>query len=158
VFRQAATLASYGFCKAHAASFAHITYQSAFLKAHHPQAFYLGLLNAGRHVGSYPPSVILNEARRRGIPVNPPHVNAAGTTYEPDGAGIRVPLVVVNGVGPAVARRIVAERTRRGPFLSKPDLLGRISLPDRIVTALTLAGALDGLDDQWELTREVVGG
>ncbi len=135
VFRQVAAFASYGFCKAHAASFAHITYQSTYLKAHHPQAFYLGLLNAG-NVGSYPPSIILNEARRRGIPVYPPHVNVAGTEYEPDGSGIRVPLWVVNGVGPAAAGRIRAERRRRGPFRSESDFLARISLPDRIVKIL----------------------
>lgn len=157
VFRQAATLASYGFCKAHAASFAHITYQSAFLKTHHPQAFYLGLLNAG-HVGSYPPSVLLNEARRRGIPIHPPHVNASGIDYEADGSGIRVPLTAVNGVGPAMARRIVADRKKRGPFRSRGDFDTRLPLPERIVHVLSLAGALDGLDEEWTLIREVVGG
>ncbi len=65
IFAMVANFAGYGFCKAHAASFAHITYQSAFLKANYPVEFYLGLLNAG-HVGSYPKSVILNEAKRRG--------------------------------------------------------------------------------------------
>ncbi|MEI8181397.1 MAG: DNA polymerase III subunit alpha [Desulfomonile sp.] len=155
VFRRVASFASYGFCKAHAASFAHITYQSAYLKAHHPQAFYLGLLNAG-HVGSYPPSVILNEARRRGIPVYPPHLNASGTEYEVDGSGIRVPLVVINGVGPATARRIVAERRRRGPFRNRGDFLARVLLPDRIVKLFSLAGALDGLEEQeWGFMQEV---
>ncbi len=155
VFNQVAAFASYGFCKAHAASFAHITFQSAFLKAHHPQAFYLGLLNAG-HVGSYPPSLILNEARRRGIPVYAPHVNVSGLEYETDGSGIRVPLVVINNLGPAMARRIVAERNRRGPFRSEGDFLVRISLPDRIVELLTLAGALEALQDyEWKLIPEV---
>lgn len=153
VFRKVAAFASFGFCKAHAASFAHITYQSAYLKAHHPQALYLGLLNAG-HVGSYPPSVILNEARRRGIPVYPPHVNASGREYEADGSGIRAPLWVVNGVGAAVAGRIRAERLRRGPFRTQSDFLARISLPDRIVRVLNAAGAFDGLDEsQWELKQ-----
>jgi DNA-directed DNA polymerase III PolC len=155
VFGKVAAFASFGFCKAHAASFAHITYQSAFLKAHYPQAFYLGLLNAG-HVGSYPPSVILNEARRRGIPVYPPHLNASGLEYEQDGSGIRAPLVVVNGVGPAMARRIVADRQRKGLFRSRKDFLARLSLPDRIVDVLSAAGALDGLDEyEWGLRREV---
>ncbi len=155
VFRKVAAFASFGFCKAHAASFAHITYQSAFLKAHYPQAFYLGLLNAG-HVGSYPPSVVLNEARRRGIPVYPPHLNASGLEYEQDGSGIRAPLVVVNGVGPAMARRIVADRQRKGLFRSRKDFLARLSLPDRIVEVLSAAGALDGLDEyEWGLRQEV---
>ncbi len=155
VFEKVAAFAAYGFCKAHAASFAHITYQSAFLKAHYPRAFYLGLLNAG-YVGSYPAYVILNEARRRGIPVYQPHVNAGGLEYEAEGAGIRVPLAVINGLGPATARRIVAERKRRGPFRSLTDFPVRIELPDRMVETLTMAGALEGLQDQkWELIREV---
>jgi DNA-directed DNA polymerase III PolC len=155
VFRKVASFASYGFCKAHAASFAHITYQSAFLKAHHPQAFYLGLLNAGQ-VGSYPPSVILNEARRRGVPVYPPHLNASGLEYEMDGSGIRAPLTVVNGVGPEMARRIVADRKRRGPFRSEGDFLVRLSIPDRLLKVLVSAGALEGLEErEWRLTQEV---
>jgi len=155
VFEKVSAFAAYGFCKAHAASFAHITYQSAYLKAHHPQAFYLGLLNAG-HVGSYPAHVILSEARRRGIPVYCPHVNASGLDYEAEGAGIRVPLVVINGVGAATARRIVAERKRRGLFQGERDFLARLSLPDRIVDTMLLAGALKGLEEhEWELIPEV---
>ncbi len=155
VFEQVAAFASYGFCKAHAASFAHITYQSAYLKTHHPQAFYLGLLNAG-HVGSYPAYAILNEARRRGIAVYAPHVNASSLEYEAEGSGIRAPLVVVNNVGPAMARRIVADRKRRGAFRGERDFLARMELPDRIVEALSLAGALEGLEDkEWQLIQEV---
>jgi len=154
VFRRVAAFAAFGFCKAHAASFAHITYQSAYLKAHHPQPFYLGLLNAG-HVGSYPPHVILNEARRKGIPIYPPHINESGLEYAAEGPGIRVPLVVVNDVGPQMARRIVAERNRRGAFASREDFLARLELPDRIVRVLTLAGAMDDLDSEWSLTQEV---
>ncbi len=155
VFSMVAAFASYGFCKAHAASFAHITYQSAYLKAHHPQAFYLGLLNAGQ-VGSYPPSVILNEARRRGIPVYPPHVNASGTAYQPDGSGIRVPLTVIHSLGPTTARRVVTERMIRGIFRNRLDFRTRVALPKRIEEFLTLAGALDGLNEHdFDLIQEV---
>ncbi len=154
IFNRIAAFASFGFCKAHAASFAHITYQSAYLKAHHPQAFYIGLLNAGQ-VGSYPPYVILNEARRKGIPVYPPHVNYSGLQYEAEGRGIRVPLRVINGVGEATARRIIAERERRGQFSSLQDFLVRFSPPKRILGLLSAAGALERLDEEWTLIREV---
>ncbi len=154
VFRMVAAFASFGFCKAHAASFAHITYQSAFLKAHHPQAFYLGLLNAGQ-VGSYPPRVILNEARRRGIPVYQPDVNESGLDYKAEGEGIRAPFAVVNGVGPAMSRRIVADRERRGPFISREDFLARLSPPANIMATLSMAGAFEKLDGKLEPIREV---
>ncbi len=144
IFSQVASFAAYGFCKAHAASFAHITYQSAWLKAHFPQAFYLGLLNAG-HVGSYPASVILSEARRSGIPVQGPHVNHSTGQYEPEGNGIRVPLVVVHGVGPAITGRIVSEREARGRFSSLDDFEERVRLPARVMAVLDMAGALRGL-------------
>ncbi|MBU0516010.1 MAG: DNA polymerase III subunit alpha [Proteobacteria bacterium] len=144
IFGQVASFAAYGFCKAHAASFAHITYQSAWLKANFPQAFYLGLLNAG-HVGSYPASVILSEAWRREIPIQGPHVNHSTARYEPEGLGIRVPLVVVHGVGPATTGRIVEARAARGRFSSLDDFQERVRLPARVMAVLELAGALRGL-------------
>jgi DNA polymerase III alpha subunit len=86
-------------------------------------------------------------------------VNASGVEYQAEGSGIRVPLVVVNGVGPAMARRIVADRKRRGAFRSLMDFLARLDLPDRIVEALSLAGALEGLEEQeWQLVQEVCNG
>jgi DNA-directed DNA polymerase III PolC len=155
VFEQVSAFAAYGFCKAHAASFAHITYQSAYLKTHHPQAFYLGILNAG-HVGSYPAYVILNEARRRGIPIFAPHVNVSELEYRPEGAGIRAPLVVVNEVGSANAARVAAERKRNGVFRSVTDFAARLPLPERVMEALALSGAFNGLDEQrWETIRRI---
>jgi DNA polymerase III alpha subunit len=154
VFTHVSAFASYGFCKAHAASFAHITYQSAYLKAHYPQAFYLGLLNAGQ-VGSYPHSVVVNEARRRGIRIYPPHVNSSGAEYVAERTGIRVPLDVINGVGPAMARRIRANRERFGPFRNREEFLTRVPTPKRIEDILSIAGAFKGLEDyEWGMIQE----
>jgi DNA polymerase III alpha subunit len=154
VFTHVSAFASYGFCKAHAASFAHITYQSAYLKAHYPQAFYLGLLNAGQ-VGSYSHSTVINEARRRGIPIYPPHVNSSDSEYVSERTGIRVPLDAINGVGPAMARRIRANRHRLGPYQSREEFLDRVPTPKRIEDILSIAGAFEGLEDyQWELIQD----
>jgi DNA-directed DNA polymerase III PolC len=147
IFRQVAAFAAFGFCKAHAVAFAHITYQSAWLKAHHPRAFYLGLLNAG-HVGSYPPWVILNEARRQGIPIHLPHVNSSRLEYSAEGDGIRVPLIVIRGIGPGFAQRIVSEREKNGDFLSLEDFFIRVHLPTNARSRLILSGALEGLPDR----------
>ncbi|MCS0638332.1 DNA polymerase III subunit alpha [Streptomyces sp. LP05-1] len=70
---------SYGFCKAHAVSFAVPTYQSAWLKAHHPAAFYAGLLT--HDPGMYPKRLLLADARRRGVPVLPLDVNRSSVTH-----------------------------------------------------------------------------
>lgn len=154
VFNHVSAFASFGFCKAHAASFAHITYQSAYLKAHYPQAFYLGILNAGQ-VGSYPHSVVVNEARRRGIKIYQPHVNFSGFEYKAEGFGIRIPLEEINGVGPATARRIIANRERFGLFSNREEFLSRVAVPKRIENILSVAGAFEGMEDfEWEMIRE----
>ena len=72
--------------------------------------------------------MILNEARRRGIPVYPPHVNASGLEYLPESEGIRVPLTGVI-VGPETARKI------------------KVPVSRRVLEMLLLSGALEGLDE-----------
>ena len=143
IFAMVTSFAGYGFCKAHAASFAHITYQSAFLKAHYPLEFYLGLLNAG-HVGSYPKSVILNEARRRGFEVLGPHINFSHQDYTAENGGIRIGLLALNGLGPRFCERILRERDK-GPFTSIKAFCLRVNLPQEIILRLSLARAFLGL-------------
>jgi DNA-directed DNA polymerase III PolC len=143
IFAMVASFAGYGFCKAHAASFAHITYQSAFLKAHYPLEFYLGLLNAG-HVGSYPKSVILNEAKRKGIEVRTPHINDSHEEYTAENGAIRIGLSAINGIGPQFCKRILRER-ENGPFTSIKAFCLRANLSQEIILRLSLAGAFLGL-------------
>jgi DNA-directed DNA polymerase III PolC len=143
IFAMVASFAGYGFCKAHAASFAHITYQSAFLKAHYPLEFYLGLLNAG-YVGSYPKSVILNEARRRGFDVLGPHINYSHEDYRAENGGIRIGLLALNGLGPRFCERVLKERDN-GPFTSVKSFCARVNLPQEVILRLSLAGAFVGL-------------
>jgi DNA-directed DNA polymerase III PolC len=146
IFAMVASFAGFGFCKAHAASFAHITYQTAYLKAHYPSEFYLGLLNAG-HVGSYPKSVILNEARRCGIPVLGPHVNFSHMDYTADSGGIRISLLAIKGIGPNFAARIIKER-ETSLYNSLEDFCSRSNVPRPIQVKLFQAGALDGIADR----------
>jgi error-prone DNA polymerase len=79
VWRELASFASFGFCKAHAASFAVPTYQSAWLKAHWPAHFLAGVLT--HEPGMYPRRLILEDAREHGIPILPLDVNASQKTY-----------------------------------------------------------------------------
>ena len=113
--------ASFGFCKAHAAAFALPTYQSAWLKAHHPAAFIAGVLT--HDPGMYPKRLILNDARQLGIGVAPIDVNKSSASYRVervDPASARTPVAVING-------------TSTGSNLLMPDARGyaiRISLAD----------------------------
>ncbi|AXK35563.1 DNA polymerase III subunit alpha [Streptomyces armeniacus] len=135
---------SYGFCKAHAVAFAVPTYQSAWLKAHHPAAFYAGLLE--HDPGMYPKRLLLADARRRGVPVLPLDVNRSGIGYRVEPAdgerplwGIRLALGEVQGISEADAERIAAGQ----PYDSLTDLWRRARPPRPVAEGLARVGALD---------------
>lgn len=105
---------SFGFCKAHGAAFAVPTYQSAWLKAHHPEAFLAGLWE--HDPGMYPKRLLVAEARRMGIPILPLDINRSGSEYrvEPvhgEGGtrlGIRLSLAGIYGMSATEVSRVVA--------------------------------------------------
>ncbi|MFF9124633.1 DNA polymerase III subunit alpha [Streptomyces sp. NPDC014889] len=139
---------SYGFCKAHAVAFAVPTYQSAWLKAHHPAAFYAGLLT--HDPGMYPKRLLLADARRRGVPILPLDVNRSGIAHRIElvsesragssgGWGLRLALSDVHGISEAEAARIADGQ----PYASLLDFWER-ARPSRPVAArLAQVGALD---------------
>ncbi|KOV98056.1 DNA polymerase III subunit alpha [Streptomyces sp. NRRL B-1140] len=132
---------SYGFCKAHAVAFAVPTYQSAWLKTHHPAAFYAGLLT--HDPGMYPKRLLLADARRRGVPVLPLDVNASGVAHRIELVsgkwGLRLALSDVYGISEAEAARIAEGQ----PYASLVDFWerGRPSRP--VAQRLAQVGALD---------------
>ncbi|MCY7363992.1 MAG: hypothetical protein LH469_01525, partial [Frankiaceae bacterium] len=97
------SFASFGFCKAHAAAFALPTYQSAWLKAHHPAAFLAGVLT--HDPGMYPKRLILDDARTLGITVLGLDVNASGATYRVEKVPVELPAAA-SGPDPAVLQAI----------------------------------------------------
>lgn len=125
-------------------AFAFIADQSAWLRVHHPKEFFLGLLNAG-HVGGYPPRVLLNEARRQGCTILPPDVNLSRDIYIMEGGAIRLPMVVIRGMGPAGVTKVLEARQRGGLFLDVFDLLQRARLNRARLEALRQAGDLAAL-------------
>jgi error-prone DNA polymerase len=135
--------ASFGFCKAHAAAFALPTYQSAWLKAHHPAAFLAGVLT--HDPGMYPKRLILDDARQFGIEVLPLDVNRSEATYRVErveaGYGIRLALAEVKGISEAEVARVVAGR----PYGSLADFWHRAGVARPVVERLVLTGAFDAL-------------
>ena len=139
--------ASFGFCKAHAAAFAVPTYRSAWLKAHYPAHFLAGILT--HDPGMYPRRALLDDARRRGVPILPLDVNRSEPEYVAEetpsgGYGIRLALQDVHGISDAEVRSILMARADR-PFTSVEDLLRRTSVARPVVEALAHAGAFDAL-------------
>ncbi|MFD5784187.1 DNA polymerase III subunit alpha [Streptomyces sp. NPDC126933] len=139
---------SYGFCKAHAVAFAVPTYQSAWLKAHHPAAFYAGLLT--HDPGMYPKRLLLADARRRGVPVLPLDVNRSAAAHKIElvsdsrGAGevwgLRLALGDVHGISEAETARIAAGQ----PYSSLLDFWQRARPGRPVAERLAQVGALDG--------------
>ena len=145
VFRKLLGFSSYGFPKGHAASFAILAYQSAWLKRYYPTEFAAALLN-NQPMGFYPPHVVVNDARRSGVAVLPPDINASAVRCGVERAeNVRVGLGYVKGLGTGDGQRIVAEREAQGHYRSLPDLLRRVVLPAQAVEALAIAGLFDSL-------------
>ncbi|MDQ4005123.1 MAG: OB-fold nucleic acid binding domain-containing protein, partial [Actinomycetota bacterium] len=146
VWRELASFASFGFCKAHAAAFAVPTYQSAWLKAHHPAHFLAGVLT--HEPGMYPRRLILQDAREQGVAVLPLDVNDSGPTYtaelESGRWGIRLALQDVHGISDEEVASVLEARAAR-PFASVGDFLRRTRVSRPVVEALAHAGAFDAL-------------
>ncbi len=155
---------SFGFCKAHGAAFAVPTYQSAWLKAHHPEAFLAGLWE--HDPGMYPRRLLVAEARRMGIPILPLDINKSAGEYRvewveaPDAVapahlrtqgkdgvadqrklGIRMSLAGVYGLSAAELKRIVAHQ----PYASLADLRTQAKVSRPTMQRLAQLGAFDAL-------------
>jgi error-prone DNA polymerase len=153
VFAQIRGFGEYGFPESHAASFALISWATAWLRCHHPAAFTATLLNA-QPMGFYSSATVIEDARRRGVEVRPPDIECShwGCTLEPaSGAGqadrwaVRLGLRPVRGLREADMVRLVAARAAH-PFGSVDDLRQRAALGRPALEALARAGALASLE------------
>ena len=133
--------ASFGFCKAHAAAFALPTYQSAWLKTHHPAAFIAGLLT--HDPGMYPKRLILDEARQMKIEVLPVDVNKSDVVYKVEANGIRLALSDISGISDAEAANIV----RAQPYLDLTDFVRRAGASLPVTEKLIMVGAFDAIHE-----------
>nr|MCH9737180.1 DNA polymerase III subunit alpha [Actinomycetes bacterium] len=136
--------ASFGFCKAHAAAFALPTYQSAWLKTHHPAAFYCGLLT--HDPGMYPKRLILDDARNFGVTILGLDVNSSNSMFHLEQLsdstfGVRVSFTDLKEISEAEIERLVAGQ----PFSSLSDLWLRARPSRPVAENLVVAGAFDSL-------------
>ena len=140
--------AGYGFNKSHAAAYALVAYQTAYLKANYPVEFMaatmaLELSNTDKLAGSK------GECGRLGIPIIPPDVNRSDVSFAVEDGKIRYALAAIRNVGAGAMAALVVARNKKGPFKSISDLAGRLDgnmINKRLLENLIKAGALDSLD------------
>jgi len=166
IWEKLAAFASYGFPESHSVSFAYLVYASAWFKRWYPAAFCAALLDA-QPMGFYAPHTLVQDARRHGVEVRTPDLNASAATatlegpascvgcgasaaagdassgsWGVGGPAVRLGLSYVRGIGPELAEQIAAGQ----PYESPEDLARRMPLSTAQLEALATAGAFDCFD------------
>ncbi|HEX5506472.1 MAG TPA: error-prone DNA polymerase, partial [Thermomicrobiales bacterium] len=149
VFAQIAAFAGYGFCRAHAASFALLAYECLWLRAHHPAEYTCARLNA-QPGGFYPPAIVVGDARRHGVAIRGPDLARSAYDCTLEAGAVRLGLRYVRGVAAATGAALVAERARGGAYRDLADLCRRAHrlITPEAATALIAAGACDGWGEE----------
>ena len=140
IWVQMAKFNAYSFCRAHAGSYGRLAWVVAYLKTHHPLAFWVGALNNNQSM--YHPRVYVEQAKRMGIRFLAPDVNRSHCEFTVEGDSIRLGLNCVGGLGPAGIRKIIDARSG-GEFATLSELLRRTALGDDEMRSLILCGACD---------------
>jgi DNA polymerase-3 subunit alpha len=143
--------AGFGFCKAHAATYADISYRMAYLKTHHTAEFLAAMCSAG--AGFYHVSAYVEEAKRWGIEVRLPSVNHSRMEYTAESSSdgrraIRVGLMQVKGLRIETMTAILRAREKSGAFQSLEGFLRRVPVEHDEIETLIKCGAFDGAGDE----------
>jgi len=147
IFDLMAKFAGYGFNKSHSAAYALIAYQTAFLKAHFPQAFMAATLscdmgNSDKIAG------LITDCQRMDIAILPPHINHSEWEFVPEEKAIRFGLGAIKGVGEAASHDMVKQRKQSGVFTSLQEIVSRCGnkeINKRLLEALIKANATTGV-------------
>jgi DNA polymerase-3 subunit alpha len=150
--------AGYGFNKSHSAAYALITYQTAYLKYHHPTAFMAALLSS--EMGNSDKVVkYIGTCRKMNIRMLPPDVNESARDFTVTPDGIRFGLAAIKNVGGAAIDAILTARDTGGPFVSLFDFCARIDLRranKRVLESLIHCGAFDSTGAKRAVLMEVL--
>ena len=139
LFHMLEGFADYGFPESHAASFALLAYESAYLKCHYPAVFAAAILNV-QPMGFYSTEVLVNDARRHGVVVKPVTVNASEFWSFPSDRALQLGFHVIRGLGEAQRERL-EKAIAQGPFSDLRDFAQRTQLEKEAIENLAVAGA-----------------
>lgn len=146
LFAQMESFASYAFNKSHAAAYAVVTYQTAYLKKYYPREFLAGVLN-NRITKIEEIAKYIVYMKEKNIAVYPPDVNLSKAYFSVQDNGVRFGLCALRGVGIAAMESVIEEREQGGKFKDFPDFLMRCTkfVNKRMVESLIFGGAFDGM-------------
>ena len=161
IFEQVKGFADYGFPESHAYSFALLAYESSWLKCHEPACYLAAMLNS-QPMGFYPPSQLIQDAKRHGVQVLPADVSHSDwdcTLVEARHGSVRLGLCLVGSLNAAAGARVVAAR-QHTPFADVQDLSLRAALDVKDLNALAAADALQSIaghrrQQVWEAAARV---
>ena len=147
IYDEMTDFAKYAFNKSHAAAYAVVAYQTAYLKCYYPVEFMAALMTSVIDNPSKVAEYILS-SRKMGIDILPPDINKGESAFSVDGNSIRYGLSAIKSVGRPVIEGLVEERNARGPYKNLRDFIERLSgkeLNKRVIENFIKAGAFDGL-------------
>ena len=145
IFDRMMDFAQYAFNRSHAAGYAVVAYETAYLKCYYPVEYMAALMTSVMDVTSKV-SEYIAVCRQMNLPVLPPDINESSYGFTPSGSAIRYGLTAIKGVGRSVVDAIVAERETNGPFTSLGDFIERMTgneINKRTVESFIYAGAMD---------------
>ena len=145
VFDRMAEFAKYAFNKSHAAAYAYVSYQTAYLKCYYEVEFLTAVLN-NRITNIDDIKKYTTFAKKEGLEVLPPNINESITEFKVENGNIRFGLAGLRNVGSAVVDLIISERKKNGKFKSFEDFVSRVdsqALNKRCLESLIMAGAFD---------------
>jgi DNA-directed DNA polymerase III PolC len=143
IWKQIESFSGYSFCKAHSAAYSVISFRSAYLRCHYPAEFMAAVLTNGG--GFYSRPAYLEEARRMGLKIIPPHVNESEEHYTGRGRELRVALAQIKNLSRGAIRSALKSRSERGKFSSIEDFIIGTGVTRTDAEILVKAGALDNL-------------
>jgi len=148
LFGEMAAFAEYAFNKSHAAAYAVLSYETAYMKCYYQQEFITSVMNnrinKADDIAKY-----TGYLKERNVEILPPDINRCGVFFSTDGVVVRMGLMSIKGVGEDAAATVIAERKRNGEYKSLQNLFERqVALPNKtMIEGMIKAGALDGFGE-----------
>lgn len=157
ICNELSTKGGYGFNASHSQAYAVICLQTAYLKAHHPLAFFKAMLNLNKaKVGKV--NKIMVDARSFDIQILPPSINRSGMDFTVSNGKILFGLSAISGIGDTLAETIIAERDRNGKFKGLDDFTNRVRATKAQIIALVKSGAIPTKNKRIFLEKYIASG